>query len=298
MPFGLHGAPATFQRLINKELRDCHGFALAYLDDIIIFSTTWEEHVIHLEQVLARLSEAGLTARPEKCRLGKKHVQYLGYVVGGGQVKPTEDKVKAVSGSSRPITKKDVRGFLGLTGYYRRFIPNYANTAAPLSDLTKKAKPSEVMWTDECEKAFQDLKSALCSYPILANPAYDHCFVLRTDASDRGVGAELFQFIGGQRRTIAFLSRKLLPREQHYFTIEKECLAIVWAINSVHVYVYGRQFELQTDHAPLTWLQRMRDKNQKLTRWSLILQQYQFRVSHVPGKENICADWLSRRDRT
>lgn len=120
MPFGLHGAPATFQRLVNKVLRDCRSFAIAYLDDIVIFSATWEEHLLHLDQVLTRLSEAGLTAKPGKCQLGAQQVVYLGYVVGGGQVRPTEDKVRAVKGSARPLTKKDVRSFLGLTGYYRR----------------------------------------------------------------------------------------------------------------------------------------------------------------------------------
>lgn len=296
MPFGLHGAPPTFQRLVNKVLQDCQSFALAYLDDIIVFSASWREHLYHLEQVLKRLSKVGLTAKPAKCYLGMRHVRYLGYVVGDGRVQPTKDKVNAVQDSPRPITKKDVRSFLGLSGYYRRFISNYASITAPLSDLTKKGCPTIVEWTEECQEAFEGLKQALCSNPVLANPDYATRFILRTDASERGLGAELFQVVDGQRRTIAYLSRKLLPRERNYATIEKECLAIVWAIKSVHVYVHGQEFELETDHSPLVWLKTLKDKNNKLVRWSLFLQQYSFVVSPRAGKENVAADWLSRLD--
>ena len=151
-------------------------------------------------------------------------------------------------------------------------------------------------WKEECQKAFEGLKEALCSYPVLANPCYDYGFVLRTDASEKGLGAELFQIVEGERHNVAYLSRKLLPREKNYATIEKECLAIVWAIKSAHIYLYGREFELQTDHSPLTWLKTLKDKNSKLARWSLLLQQYRFKVSHIPGKENLCAEWLSRRN--
>ncbi len=295
MPFGLSGAPATFQRMMDTLLRGTENFAAAYLDDLVVYSATWEDHCRHVRQVLLRLREHGLTAKPSKCQFGMHQCVYLGHVVGGGQVRPEVGKLLAVENFPVPSTKKHVRSFLGLTGYYRRFIPDYATVAAPLTDLTRKAGPNVVVWTDSCGHAFGELKRRLCSTPILQSPDFSLPFLVQTDASDRGVGAVLSQRSrDGGDHPVAFFSRKLLPREQRYSTVEKECLAIRLGIQSFRVYLMGRPFTVQTDHRALQWLDRLKDTNSRLTRWSLFLQQYQFVVEHRAGTHNANADALSR----
>ena len=204
-------------------------------------------------------------------------------------------KIKAVQDYPRPVTKKDVRAFLGLVGYYRRLIPNFASIAVPLTDLTKKRQPQRVEWGDAQEAAFKKLQSLLITTPILtvANPAKP--YTLQTDASERGVGAVLSQTDEeDDEHAVAYASRKLLPREVNYSTIEKECLAIVWALQFFHTYFYDQTFVVQTDHRPLAWLHRMRNTNLRLTRWSLIIQPYMATMTHRCGKENGNADALSR----
>ena len=186
MPFGLHGAPATFQRMIDQLLVGCTNYAAAYLDDVVIHSTTWEDHIRHISNVLHQFQKAGLTIRPKKWQFGMDHCSYLGHIVGSGEVRPEETKLPAVSEFPTPTTKKRVRAFLGLTGYYRKFIPEYAGVASPLTDLTRKNAPNRVKWTEKCEKAFHTLKSKLCSGPILSSPDFTKEFILQTDASERG----------------------------------------------------------------------------------------------------------------
>ena len=265
MPFGLQGAPATFQRLMDRVV---HGLDLtaAYLDDLIVFSETWEEHMAHLRVVLQRLREAGLTAKPRKCHFGANHCVYLGHVVGGGTVRPEHRKMEAVESFPTSQTKKQVRVFLGLAGYYRRFIPNYASMAAPLTDLTRKSLPTKIQWNDECEQAFQQLKKQLCSAPVLHSPDFDKPFLLQTDASDRGVGAILSQEdADGNDHPVAYFSRKFLPREQRYSTVEKECLAIKLGFQAFRVYLLGRPFTIQTDHCAHIWLDHLKENNARLT---------------------------------
>ena len=259
MPFGLSGAPATFQRLMDQVLRGLDTFSAAYLDDVVIFSASWSEHLKHLRAVLQRLREAGLTVKPRKCQFGMKQCSYLGHIVGSGVVQPELPKLQAVESFPTPQTKKQVRGFLGLTGYYRKFIPNYAEVASPLTDLTKKSAPTRVVWTEACEVAFQVLKKSLCSTPVLRGPNFAKPFVLQTDASERGVGAVLAQ-VGddGEEHPIAYFSRKLLPREEKFSTIEKECLAIKLACQSFRVYLLGKKFTILTDHRALEWLDRLK----------------------------------------
>ena len=295
MPFGLHGAPATVQRMMDNLLGDCTAYAAAYLDDVVIHSTTWEEHIRHLTDVLQRLKEAGLTIRPKKCQFGMDRCSYLGHVVGNGEVRPEEAKVQAVRDFPPPTTKRRVRAFLGLTGYYRKFIPDYAEIAAPLTDLTKKTAPNRVNWSEECNRSFASLKDRLCTEPILRSPDFDRQFILQTDASDRGIGAVLSQTDeDGVEHPIAFYSRKLIPREERYSTVEKECFAIKAATHNFRVYLLGRQFTIQTDHRALEWLDRLKDNNARLTRWSLALQPYQFIVKYRAGSANNNADGLSR----
>lgn len=248
-----------------------------------------------LEQCWERLKGAGLTAKPSKCGFGLTACTYLGHVVGSGVVRPEPSKVHAVLAFPIPVTKTHVRAFLGLTGYYRRFIPNFASLAAPLSDLTKKSAPMQVEWDHQCNKAFEDLKNCLCSSPVLQSPDFEKQFILQTDASDRGLGAVLSQRDNhGVDHPVAYYSRKLLPREQRYSTIEKECLAIKVSMHHFRTYLMGRKFTVETDHRALLWMDRLKDSNSRLTRWSLSLQPFDFTVEHRKGPNNANADGLSR----
>lgn len=296
MPFGMKNAPATFQRLVNQLLDKFEGFAVAYLDDIAVFSQTWEDHLTHLSQVLKRIQNAGLTIKPGKCQIGMSEVQYLGHQVGGGTLKPEPGKVDAIYNWPTPRTKKQVMSFLGTAGYYRKFVPNYSTLAKPLTDLTKKKLPQIVNWTADCERSLSALKSSLAGSPVLQSPDFTRKFVVQTDASAYGLGAVLSQVNPeGDEHPIMYLSRKLLPREVAYATIEKECLAIVWALQKLQPYLYGRKFTVVTDHNPLSWLYRVSGDNGKLLRWSLALQQYDFTIQHKKGSEHGNADGLSRQ---
>lgn len=293
LPFGMQTAPATFMRLMDQVLKGADKYANAYFDDTSVFSSTWTQHLADMRDVFERVKRANLTIRPSKCFVGFQEVPLLGHVVGNGKVRPQEAKVSAVK--DFPIPKTKVRAFLGLVGYYRRFIPKFSSVAAPLSDLTKKNKANQVVWLEECQAAFTKLKQALVEAPVLQNPNFNRPFVLQTDASDRGIGAVLSQDgADGQEHPIAYLSRKLLTREVSYSAVEKECLAIVWGVQKLHTYLYGRSFTIQTDHQPLRWLNQIRDKNQRLLRWSLTLQQYRFVMEHRSGAANGNADGLSR----
>ncbi len=294
LPFGLFGAPATFQRLMDKVLRPHSAYAAAYLDDIIIHSNDWLRHMEHLRAVLRALRVAGLTANPRKCAIGRVEVRYLGFHLGHGQVRPQIDKTAAVAACPSPKTKKEVRQFLGLAGYYRRFVPNFSYLTSPLTDLTKKEAPDPVQWTELCQQALTKVKAALCGGPLLHSPNFDLPFLLQTDASDRGLGAVLAQVVGGEERPVLYLSRKLSKRETRYSTVEKECLAIRWAVLTLRYYLLGREFTLCSDHAPLQWLHRMKDTNARITRWYLALQPFKFKVVHRPGVQMAVADFLSR----
>lgn len=202
MPFGLHGAPATFQRLIDHVLRDVGDFSAAYLDDVVVFSQSWEEHKFHLQQVLQRIRAAGLTINPHKCAVAQREVAYLGYVIGFGKIKPQLGKVEAIHSFPVPTTKRKVRSFLGLVGWYRKFVPHFPDRSVVLNDLTKASAPSKVRWTEECDRAFKDLKDAICAHSVLHSPDFDKPFTLQTDASGVGLGAVLLQEVEGERRPV------------------------------------------------------------------------------------------------
>lgn len=296
LPFGVHGAPATFQRLMDKVLRPHREYAAAYLDDILIQSPDWQSHLQRLEAVLGALREAGLTAKAAKCRLGQEDANYLGFTVGRGCVRPQTPKVEAITTWPRPNTKRQVRTFLGLVGYYRQFIPEFASLAAPLFELTKTNRKSHFQWNEEAEEAFQKLKDALCHGPVLATVDYSLPLVLQTDASMVGLGAVLSQVKEGIEQPIMYISRKLLKHERNYATVEKECLAIKWAIDKLRYHLVGREFTLVTDHAPLKWMSLNKDRNSRITRWFLELQNYKFKVEHRAGKLQGNCDALSRRE--
>ena len=178
LPFGLQNSSSTFMRLVDQVLSGCHDFAKAYIDDICIYSNSWSEHLKHIDEVLTRIGNAGLTVKPVKCAIGRHEVTYLGHVIGGGTVKAKLDKIHAVKEFPRPIVKKQVRAFLGLSGYYRRFIQSFADIAYPLTALTKKCMPNTVIWNGECENGFTKLKDCLTSNPILGVPDFAKPFYL------------------------------------------------------------------------------------------------------------------------
>lgn len=220
---------------------------------------------------------------------------FVGHKVGSQTIQPKEILVQAVDRFPAPETKKQVRSFLGLVGYYRKFIPNFSERALTLTDLTKGNCSTKVKWSDQCEVSFQDLKEALKGRPLLVPPNWEKEFVLQVDASQRGLGAILSQKDDDdEEHPIAFASRKLQPREEKLSTTEKECLAIVWAVEHFRYYLLRRTFTLQTDHNPLVWLNQVKDKNQKLLRWSVTLQEYSMNIEHKKGMENTNVDALSR----
>ena len=222
----------------------------------------------------------------------------MGHVIGGGDVRPDPQKVRAIQEYPTPATKRDVHAFLGLAGYYRQFIPEFSQLAAPLTNLTRKGEPDKIEWTPSCKEAFRMLKAAL-QEPAVLNVADPSCpLILQIDASDRGLGAVLSQkSVDGIEYPVAYASRKLFPREENYSVIEKECLAIVWALKFFHTYLYGHMFSIESDHQPLTWLQRMKNANGHLMRWALPLQPYHYSLGHRPGSKNGNADGLSRGPR-
>ena len=295
MPFGLKTAGAVFSRMMRKLLEpldrdDVHNF----MDDILIATETWDQHLDALEAVFQRLDDTNLSAKPSKCYLGFEEMSFLGHHIGEGRLGPENEKVRKILTAERPRTKKEVRSFLGLANFYRRYIANFSDIASPLSDLTKAKKPETVTWTDKCEQAFVKLKQELGKKPIVLLPHTDKPFVLRTDASDRGMGAVLLQDHGEGLQPVAYASKKFVGAETNYSTVEKECLATVWGIKKFETYLYGTHFVLQTDHQPLEYLKRKKTTNGRLMRWALQLQQYSFQVEVIPGKENVGADFMSR----
>ncbi|XP_054762005.2 uncharacterized protein LOC129268475 [Lytechinus pictus] len=293
MPFGLVNAPASFSRMMRRLLKGLDG-AVNYIDDILIHSTMWDQHLATLTELLSRLRAAKLTARPSKCFVGQSKVEFLGHVIEDGTVSPRPEKLKAIQEISRPQTKRELRSFLGMTNYYRKFIPNYSAISARLTDRTRKDEPNQIRWETNQEHAFKTLKDKLTNPPILHLPDLSTDFILRTDASNVGIGAVLLQTHEEERFPVAYASRKLLRREQAYSTIERECLAIIWAVRKFEPYLYGRQFVLETDHQPLTYMNSVNQANGRLMRWILALQPYRFRVEAIRGSDNVGADVLSR----
>ena len=295
MPFGLKTAGAIFSRMMRDLLRPLDMPEVEnFMDDILIATETQERHVECVRGVFSRLREVSLAAKPSKCFLGFKDLDYLGYRVGQGVIKPDEEKMEKIRHAPQPATKKQIRSFLGLVGFYRRFVPNFSEIAVPLTEATKDRAPVKVAWTDDCDRAFNTLKEKLCEQPVCALPDFSRTFILRTDASDTGLGAILIQDQGFGDQTIGCASRKLNDAEKNYSTIEKELLAVVWGIQKFSPYLYGREFVLQSDHLPLQHLDQMKNANSRLMRWAMQLQPYAFVFKSIPGKENVGADFLSR----
>ena len=246
------------------------------------FTETWKDHMTSLRQVLDRLRSAKLMVKPSKCMIEYDSIECLGHNIVGQTVRPQEDKIQAIRDAPRPSTKRQIKSFLGVAGFYRRFIPNFLSIASPLTDLTKKNKLNSIKdWQDHHERAFQTLKNRLASSPIIRVAVFQEGkpFVLRTDASDIGLGAVLLQdFEGEGRLPIADASKKLLPRKRNYSVIEKECLGIIWGVEKFRKYLYGVEFLLETDHKPLSYMQTAKVLSPRIMRWAMKLQPYRFRI--------------------
>ena len=293
MPFGLKNAPATFQRMINKIIRNLEGCE-AYIDDVIIFST-WEEHLSRVKELFCRLKEANLTVNLVKREFGHAHVTYPGHVVGQGQVRPVTAKVDAIINYSIPTMKRQLMRFLGMAGYYQKFCRNFATLCEPLTNLLRK--DISFVWSDACQRAFDSVKVLLMSAPVLVMPDFGKPFILTTDASDCGVGAVLLQQDGkGVGHPIGYFSHKLSTSQKNYSTSEKEALALVMALQHFDFYLTLAQFpvEVYTDHNPLVFLSKIKNKNQRLLHWSLALQSYDLCIRHLHGKQNVLADARTR----
>ena len=294
MPFGMKNSPATFQRMINSVisgLSNCE----AYIDDVILHSDTWDNHLQAISAFFDRLSDAKLTVNLTKSEFGCAHVIYLGHVVGQGHVKPFNAKVSAISNFPIPECKRQLMRFLGVAGYYRKFCPNFSTISEPLTCLLKKNVP--FVWTDSCQTAFEKLKAILESSPVLSAPDFSAPFKLAVDASDVAAGAVLLQEDNdGIDHPLCYFSRKFDKSQRNYSTIEKECLSLILALHHFEVYVTSssQTVVVYCDHNPLVFIHKMSNKNQRLLRWGLILQKYDLDIRHIKGKDNIVADCLSR----
>ena len=294
MPFGLCNAPATFERLMERVLVGLPWqILLIFLDDVIVHAKSFEEAVRRLRLVFERLRSANLKLSPKKCVLFQRKVTFLGHVVSGDGVSTDPSKTEAVNTWPVPRSVAEVRSFLGLTSYYRRFIYEYAHIAKPLHELTEGGK--EFLWTEACDKAFCTLKKNLASTPVLAYPTLDDMFILNTDASGVAIGAVLSQVQTGTEKVIAYFSRALRRAERNYCTTRRELLAVVDGIRHFHHYLYGRKFTVRTDHGALQWLMSFKDLEGQIARWLEILGTYDYQVVYHPGAKHGNADALSRQ---
>ncbi len=294
MAFGMRNAPSTFQRLMRIVLNGVENCE-AYLDDIVIYSSSWEEHASSLREVFSRLAGASPTLNLAKCEFAKATVVYLGKVVGQGEVRTVDAKIAAVMEFPAPRNKRELRRFLGMAGYYRGFCRNFASVVSPLTDLLSIARV--FVWTPACEQAFRAAKDLLCNAPILSAPDFGHLFKLEVDASATGAGAILIQESElGIEHPVCYFSKKFTLCQRRYSTIEKEALALLLALQHFEVYSGGSSFPIvvYTDHNPLVFLARMCNSNNRLMRWSLIVQEFYLDIRHKKGSQNIVADAVSR----
>ena len=293
MPFGLCNAPSTFQRLMNKLLDGCGDFTMAYLDDIIIFSNSIDEHSKHVHEVFERIQNARLKIRPEKCCFQASTFDFLGYKITTTGIKPTTEKVNKLKNFVPPKDKKSLKRFLGFAAFYRRFVPRYAELAAPLDEV---AKPhATFIWTAETEKSFNEIINKISTAETLAFVRENLPFELNTDASGIALGAVLSQkYPDGTSRPVSFASRKLSQAETRYSTIDREALALSWGMEHFKAYLLGHHVTVFTDHKPLLGLLTAPHVTERQFRLLEPLAAFDYKLHHLPGKENVVADILSR----
>ena len=294
MPFGLCNAPSIFQRTMNRVLAGLIGkICFVYIDDIVIFSRNPEEHAYHLHLVLDALRKAHLKVKASKCKIGVPSIELLGYIVSEYGVSPDPQKVAVIQAMPPPECKKGLQSFLGTINYYRQCIPDLAQTASPLYELTKNNV--HYKWEKEHQIAFNRLKAHLSSDAIMAYPDVNKPYKLYTDASDFAIGAILTQEDqNGLERPIHFLSKALSTEQKKWATIEKEAFGVVYALQKLRPYLWGSTFEIFTDHKPLLSLFKQEVKNTKIQRWAVLISEFGAPISYIKGKKNIKADLFSR----
>ena len=299
VPFGLAQAPAYFQHLMNQVLDNC-SFAMTYLDDIIIFSETEEQHLAHIEEIFKWLEAADLKMKRSKCDFFKKHIHYLGHLISANGIRPLKDKLDSIRDMPAPCNSKEVKQFLGLVGYYRKFVPCFAALSRPLSKLTCKDKVFE--WTQECKKAFATLKEKLCAQPILQYADTTKGYTLYTDASKYGWAGVLTQLhttvIDGKAITtdhpIAYVSGLFRGSRINWAALTKEACAIYMSVKKLSFYLTDAEVLLKSDHLPLKKFLQKNTLNNKVNNWAMELEAFNIKFQHVSGKTNILVDMLSR----
>lgn len=297
MPMGLTNSPATFQRMMELVLRGLPWhICIVYLDDILIYSRTYEDHLCHLEEVLTRIQSAGLKLNPGKCHFARDHVVFLGHVVSREGLQPDPRNTEKVKMWPTPSNPSEVRAFVGLCSYYRRFVKNFSRFAAPLNHLAGKNVP--FVWSTECEAAFSYLKKVLTSFPVVTLPNFALPFRIYTDASKESVGAVLAQDLDGLERVVAYASQALTAAQKRWATFDRELWAVVWAVREFKHYVGFSAFTIVTDHWPLLGLRGMAmdaDPTGRRARWVLELDPFNCTIVHKDGPSHKNADALSRR---
>jgi hypothetical protein len=294
LPFGLSNSPATYERLMDDVLKgllweEC----LVFLDDTIIPSKTFEEGIDRLRHVLQRFSDANLKLKTKKCNLFKKEIKFLGHIVSEKGIATDPAKIEAVQDWPVPKSAKEVKSFIGLCTYYRKFVYKFAEIAGPLHRLSEKNVKFE--WTMECQAAFDTLKEKLTSTPILSYPLPDTPFIVDTDASNTALGAVLSQVQDGKERPIAYLSKSLTQSERNYCVTRRELLAVVFALRKFHCYIFGQQIQIRTDNAAVSWMKNLKNPSGQTARWLQEIENYDLDVIHRPGIRNSNADALSRK---
>jgi len=295
MPFGLATAPSTFQRAINAILSPALGkHALAYLDDVVVYSRSFEDHLDHLDEVLDLLERAGFRLNVAKCQFATNSFKFLGFLVTPQGISPDPGKVEAISKMQPPRTARQIRQFLGATGFFRRHVPNYATLAAPLTKLLRKNE--KFVWGKEQQAAFEQLKDRLVTAPILRKPDFNKPFEVHSDASGIAIGSCLMQRNEeGIPQAVAYHSRKLRDSERNFPIIDLEALAVVESVRNYNAYLYGRSFIIYTDHRPLIHVFRQPTKSIRMTRWSHELSFYNYVIKYKPGASHHLPDLLSRK---
>jgi hypothetical protein len=299
MTQGLTNAPATFSRLMNMVLNGLtYRYCLVYLDDTIIYSRTFDDHLAHLDEILSRIISAGLKLKPEKCKFCADEVPYLGFIVTNSGIKPDLEKVKAINETSFPSNPKSMLRFLGAANYYRDFVKDFSHIASPLYKMAQaNSKFKSGLKNGKCFEAFDKLKKSLMSEPLLSYPRFDLPFYIQTDASDVAIGAVIGQIHeDGKFHPISFFSRHLSGAETNYSATERELLAIVEANRKFYEYTYARKVYFITDHKPLATMKKLKNPVGRIGRLLHKLQDQDFVIIYQPGAQNFTADWLSRPD--
>ena len=294
-PQGLSTSPAAYQRACNLAFHDQLGkFLFSYIDDIVIYSKNFQEHLKHLSKILGRIEMTGFKLGLQKCQFAAPSIKYLGHVVDRSGIHVDKDKVKAISEMMPPTNVKMVRSFLGACGYYRKFIKDYSKIAAPLTELTKKGR--RFKWTESCQDAFDCLKSKLTSAPVLAFPDYNRQFILHCDASNVAIGGVLNQVFESGERPVGYFSRKLRGTEVNYSITEREALAIFESVKFFTPYLYLNKFTTVTDHAALKFIFKNKNTVPRISRWAMYLADFDYEILYKTGKEHFVPDLLSRNE--